>query len=581
MALGLYWNGRYEYPRNDQIAFLLESRAYDDELLPWVGHSLSYNRNRVLNVGDGYLFRPALHGLLAIEEWLTRRFPGAIGYFSILTFAGLAFALYLLLSRFLSARLSFAVSLLALCQVGGTELVLFRHISGYQLALLFSFLALRQRRLRWAAPALLAAFLFHEFTAIAAAGVFCIGRFYQKTPDRLVRWMGPAFLLFLAANVLDLVFHFPATGLFGSVDQGSAGGFAYGWKSTMEVLGYSLGKVMLPLAELPVEALFALVLMVLTALGVMIYRRRAHFRRREYAALFAVGCLMAIAFGVGFGRLSFRGIQYLFTHGSYYFGLTSFLYLLILGYLLSFIKRAPIQTAVATVLIALAAVQAFAVRAIVDSSYPAQANLLVRSASDLRAALVVHPEQCLLSRYVLGEDGNFIGYVAHSKDLLPSVSGLLPFYLREFECSLRRDAKSGQIIVETQGRHHLVSASLVAESQVPRQRVDADKELLAQIGPLQGRSWKIQLLPTVVIGNEEALSFFSSSINPKVGVGIGRTGDQVFLVVDGMVMSWALVGREMPSWAIKAQRRSDVSTIHAMRLNLSSQLNAKIAQKIK
>jgi hypothetical protein len=87
-----YQQAYLDYARRDQI-ILMQERYYFPDDWAWFSHLTSYNRTRLIITGDGFLFRPGLHSVLALGDIFFRDKQFLTGMISII--------LHLLVSVFL------------------------------------------------------------------------------------------------------------------------------------------------------------------------------------------------------------------------------------------------------------------------------------------------------------------------------------------------------------------------------------------------------------------------------------------------------------------------------------------------
>lgn len=149
-----YWPSLKHTPRADQWDYLLDTADRHD-FLDLVAHTYSYNRTRGIGRGDAALFRPVLFTVLAAEKaffgpnlWMSQ----AVG---VLLHCGVVFLLLTLLKRvaalarptaggpdarppsIAAALLPYAVVAFFALNAGVMELVIFAHLHGYLVFLVF------------------------------------------------------------------------------------------------------------------------------------------------------------------------------------------------------------------------------------------------------------------------------------------------------------------------------------------------------------------------------------------------------------------------------------------------------------
>lgn len=193
LAFWTYRSGIVSVPRSDHYGFMAE-REYVKSDFNFLMNQLSYNRTRMVAKGDSYLFRPGTTGILALIDIFFRHNLYVTGIFSIVFHALAATSLYWLLCRFVDPLLAFGASVMFVTQLGGFEMVFWRHISAYMLCLFFFGLALcalddwlKLKKSIWTASIFLfLSCIFHEVTLIvmvASVALFASLGWLQKKHD--------------------------------------------------------------------------------------------------------------------------------------------------------------------------------------------------------------------------------------------------------------------------------------------------------------------------------------------------------------------------------------------------------------
>jgi hypothetical protein len=137
----VYFPSLLHIPRADQVIFLADTAPYKD-WWPLMRFVVSYNRTRLFNAGDVFLFRPLMFILMGTEKWL-------FGYrFVLWQLVGLILhlavvwvllkVLFLIRPGIAASAAAFFFSTLHI----GQEMIIWHHINGYNLSLLFAIAAL-------------------------------------------------------------------------------------------------------------------------------------------------------------------------------------------------------------------------------------------------------------------------------------------------------------------------------------------------------------------------------------------------------------------------------------------------------
>ena len=143
ISLIVFYPSFFHVTRADQTIFLIETADFKG-LGELFSYSYSYCRTRVIYTGDQFLFRPGFYLLLSLEKWL-------FGYnFFLWQVTGYILHVLLLwrLFRILYFLRAGIFAVLAALNFGvlfiSQEMVIWHHINGYILALIFILLALEQ-----------------------------------------------------------------------------------------------------------------------------------------------------------------------------------------------------------------------------------------------------------------------------------------------------------------------------------------------------------------------------------------------------------------------------------------------------
>ena len=345
-------------------------------------HTLSYTRTRKVGPGDYYLFRPGMHGVLAILQIASGNNFYVRGATSILIHALTTFSLFLLLSRFIRLDVSCILTLVFLTQYPGMEMVFWRHISPYMFSLMFFGLGLclLHRPLKifnsticrfGAALMFFISMTFHEIllpVLILCGPILAV----MTRPDRgstqssreenvytKSDWMIVTLLpviLFVVLNVADYMIYQPP-GLLGSADSFD---ISNSISSLFTVAGLSLLTCLFPyvvqldfhdlrfrafwdFSELPQAILWVLGFILIVSLSGIFYWACCRIRRsddRQQAAILMLvtAYLGAVILGVTAGRVSLRSIQYMHI-ATYYYYMTTYGFLILVSLLVYSIQK--------------------------------------------------------------------------------------------------------------------------------------------------------------------------------------------------------------------------------------------------
>ncbi len=366
-------------PRRDEIYFLRE-RMLTHSAQEWVWHCLSFNRTRHTGQGDFYLFRPGLFGTHALLDVVFGYNVYVVGVSSLLMLLACSFATYLALAKLVPRSLALLLAALVCVQYAGIELVLWRHISPYLIALACLAVAMRmacrlpelpaRSGIRWPAAWGIAACvflgaLFHEMaaaTGLLAAGwigaVILWERWREQPaasdPSRGALWTVAAGALagsiaYLAVDLADYWLH-QTPGVLGPADQlptrtaiiervysslawiGSAvygQAFPFGVKLRQDwSKGGLYGWIFNPASRL--LALLGLLVVVAAIAGVAyVSTRRSRegeprVRQIQLAGILLLSYALTLFLSIGVGRIFLRDVTYI-QNATYYFGFTGWL----------------------------------------------------------------------------------------------------------------------------------------------------------------------------------------------------------------------------------------------------------------
>lgn len=381
-----HFGGLPNIPRRDEVSFLRE-RMLMHSAQEWVEHCLSFNRTRHTGKGDYYLFRPGLFGTHALLDVGFRYNAYIVGAASLLMLLAASFATYLALAKLVPRSVALLLAGLFAVQYAGLEIVLWRHISPYLVALGCLSLAVRlacglselptRAGVHWRtalgmAACVLTGALFHEMaaaTGLVAAGWTLTLIFWGWIRDRNAmhaRLRGDLWtvaigtlsgsLAYLLADIMDYWLH-QTPGVLGPADHLPAstalggrifailvwiGSAVYGlaipfgvklrqdW-SQGGLYGWTFNPASRPLAVVGL-------LTVMAALGGIAYFSRRgnrmsetpQGRRLRLAGILLLSYAVMLFVSLGIGRVVLRDLSYM-QNATYYFAFTSWLICAALG----------------------------------------------------------------------------------------------------------------------------------------------------------------------------------------------------------------------------------------------------------
>jgi len=362
-----YRSGIVSVPRSDHYGFMAE-REFAVSDLDYLIKELAYNRTRVIAKGDGYLFRPGMTGVLALLDILFRHNLYALGIFSILLHGLVAFSIFVLIARHTSRGIAFGAATVFAAHLAGFEMVFWRHISPYMFCLLFFSFALValsdwMKRSAGAVSLVCSSFcfflscLFHEVALIVLTAGFVL--FFvlslSRVPDsknapasfKSVAWVCLIpILAYLIINFSVFIFYHAQFSLQTASDASKQGiGLVLIIKNLLLVAGLFVTAFLMPSlihysfsnldfrAEwnfLRIPDSFFLVagsLLFITTVSLLIYlfkrRKNLFFSARASVLIFMGIFFFSTFFGVVFGRVVPRSINYL-QNSTYYFYITNY-----------------------------------------------------------------------------------------------------------------------------------------------------------------------------------------------------------------------------------------------------------------
>lgn len=362
LAFLVFWNGLLDYPRRDQVPFLEEKAQITGGFWNWFWHAFSYNRTRLLWPGDYFLFRPLHMSLLVLADHFFGQLPKFHGALSLFYTGTATWALFTLLRLVIkNSPLALGISGIFLVFYAGNELVLWRHISPYLLALGFFgigiYLYLRgippsKKTLYFWAGAALCFFLgscIHEIIALALLiGVFlwAVGspkKTFQNFRSLLP--LGLPALSYVVFNVANFLYFKPAT-VLGPADKSQGIHILAMAHSAWLVLSASSAAFLFPpLVHLcigttgisqwvfvPDSLLLLLAGGLFTGLTtwLVIFVFRKGSTHQQWTVVFALSLILSYSVAIGIGRVYVRGLPYFFD-STYYYGVFAFASCLLIG----------------------------------------------------------------------------------------------------------------------------------------------------------------------------------------------------------------------------------------------------------
>lgn len=380
-------------PRRDEIYFLRE-RMLTHSPQEWIWHCLSFNRTRHSGHGDYYLFRPGLFGTHALLDVVFGYNVYVVGVSSLLMLLTCSFATYLALAKLVPRSLALLLAGLFCVQYAGIELVLWRHISPYLIALACLALAIRLACRLPELPArpgircptalgiaacLFIGAMFHEMaaaTGLLAAGwigAVIFGERWLERPaerdaSRGALWtvaMGAltGSVAYLGVDLADYWLH-QTPGVLGPTDQFPAraaiiervfsslawiGSAVYGLAFPFGVklrqdwsMGGLYGWIFNPASRL--LALLGLLVVFGAFAGIAyITTRRGRqgeprVRQIQLAGILLLSYAVTLFLSIGIGRIVLRDVTYI-QNATYYFGFTGWLVCAALGVVLAIARQ--------------------------------------------------------------------------------------------------------------------------------------------------------------------------------------------------------------------------------------------------
>jgi hypothetical protein len=215
-------------PRRDQVNFLSHIALFGGDF-DFLIKSLSFNRTRITGQGDFYLFRPFHMFALSLQALYLEQMPLLRGVIGNLMVASSGAALYMLSRKFLVRIYSFLLLAMFFTQVPSVEMIIWRHITPYILALTFTFVALtitlraNQNNDKYAIACFFVAMGFHDvfsyiaivFAASCAVMFYVYKELYYKRVFRAVSIASAAFILI---NIFNYLYYRPRGGILGPGD---------------------------------------------------------------------------------------------------------------------------------------------------------------------------------------------------------------------------------------------------------------------------------------------------------------------------------------------------------------------------
>jgi hypothetical protein len=368
-SFSLYSRQYWEIGRRDQLPYMRE-RAYFPSDWDWFWHSVNFTRERLLMRGDAFLYRPILFGIHALNDIFFRHRPEIQGSFSIFFWALAAFAFFKFCEGYFSRTFSFLWSVLFLAHATAFELVLWRHISPYILAVAFVTLALalvNAKKSAWIITVLIfAACLIHEIVPLtllcAVVLLGLVGLWNRNRFDEIgaIKTLIIPLAGFGLVYSVDLIFHPIVSILNPEADKFTGNLLMQGLFTTYYTSAALAASFFFPMfvkfeqsSNLDLIAIwrfdsyspefllgFALFTL-LFALGIGVLVKQVSLARswrgRPLSLLFILMMIAVLIGGLSLGRGLLRGTSYL-EGATYYLGFAAMIYYLLVAALVGHFK---------------------------------------------------------------------------------------------------------------------------------------------------------------------------------------------------------------------------------------------------
>lgn len=406
----IFWRGRVALPTEDQTAVMWE-RVFSTSDWSFFGKLLSFNRTRVVNAGDMYLFRPATHALIAAGDIFFREKLIWGGYFSILFLSLMACVSFYWLSALTERLWGFLLSLVLVTPFAASKIVLWRHISGYilcPLVLTLALIAMQRKSFRIAGGLFFLSALFHEAAPLALLLSALVIAFIPNVENRkayVMTLLIPT-LLFVGWSIADFLYHQGTISPFGAGPSAATANalgnpminvvyftgiaavahlvpsWVHFQKSADETVYWNFSDI-----SYPTGIAFGLALIFLI---VFVIRKRRELPIAPW--VIPTSFLVVVVLSLVIGRAVPRGWDYLYR-SPYYFFFTSWSTTALLALALRFCKPKAPRVVAALLLTLVAGLSAFHLTSYLSTKHGNELEV-ARLIEGTSALLEAHPEWC-------------------------------------------------------------------------------------------------------------------------------------------------------------------------------------------
>lgn len=475
-SLILYWKGLIDLPRRDQICFLSERINFPSNF-DWLIHTLSWNRTRLFEVGDYYLFRPFHMVLIAMTDIFFREYPMVSGLISILYLGLAGWSLYLIVNKLISnAYLGLLFALCFITQYASQDIVLWRHISPYLLSLFFwgigiYFLCSANRHQKKSTYYLAASFFFiaccfHEIIALALFITSSLLYLFTKTSSfrfkkKLYFCAMPA-IGYLFINLFDFLYYHPGK-ILGPSDSihgfepfkiissiwlthaASFSSFLFPFAITIKdgksgISSWSFLDIgwLLHVGGI-VGLIFIILLIIKCSNRIFKLTNKKDLtistQKLNNALLvftFSLSAYLSYLVAIGFGRVYLRGISYL-SESIYYYAFSTYFILLMFVSGLAFFDSLSRKNRTL--------IQIFLASLILVNYYSLNQSLLIYQHNQIKNLSIIYK-----AKSVFKTNPN-ICVAGFSTSNLISTYAFLPFYIENESCTLEKNIRKTPVIL--------------------------------------------------------------------------------------------------------------------------------------
>jgi hypothetical protein len=210
-GLTVYFPSFDNIQRRDHYDFVVERKSFNNDF-KWFLFAMSHSRSRHTGRGDYFLFRPGTHSFLALEEITLGKHLIAYNVLSVILAVILSFLLFQIFSLAVPQIFALLLSLLILTNPAGCEMIIWRHISPYLLAMIFSLFAILNIQTFWKSfRYFLAASFFHEviiFNGFVLVGLQTLSKFLKKQNDALQKYskvLSLVMIVYFSLSILEAI----------------------------------------------------------------------------------------------------------------------------------------------------------------------------------------------------------------------------------------------------------------------------------------------------------------------------------------------------------------------------------------